>query len=130
MTKATTPVSPSQPVTVSPSQPAASPPEPDASLLDQILATASAKDRRAESELAQFLADPSPASALARWIGPVWSLRGPALAQHVRRRLNRDIARLDELLNRQVNAILHHPDFQRLEASWLGLHCLVEQADG
>ena len=43
--------------------------------------------------------------------------------------LARDIARLDALLSAQVNAILHHPRFQQLEASWRGLHFLVEQAD-
>ena len=31
-------------------------------------------------------------------------------------RSNRDVARIDELLNAQVNAILHHPAFQKLEA--------------
>jgi type VI secretion system protein ImpC len=35
------------------------------------------------------------------------------------------IAEIDELLSNQVNEILHHPDFQRLEASWRGLHYLV-----
>jgi type VI secretion system protein ImpC len=35
------------------------------------------------------------------------------------------IARIDSLLNRQVNAILHAPAFQRLEGSWRGLHWLV-----
>lgn len=35
------------------------------------------------------------------------------------------IARIDELLSLQLNEILHHPDFQRLEASWRGLHYLV-----
>ena len=31
------------------------------------------------------------------------------------------IAQLDELLSDQLNAIMHHPDFQKLEASWRGL---------
>ena len=35
------------------------------------------------------------------------------------------IARIDELLSNQLNEILHHPDFQKLEASWRGLHYLV-----
>jgi type VI secretion system protein ImpC len=35
------------------------------------------------------------------------------------------IARIDELLSKQLNEILHHPDFQKLEASWRGLHYLV-----
>ncbi len=37
------------------------------------------------------------------------------------------IAALDELLTRQINVILHHPRFQRLEASWRGLEYLVQQ---
>jgi type VI secretion system protein ImpC len=35
------------------------------------------------------------------------------------------IARIDELLSQQLDEILHHPEFQRLEASWRGLHYLV-----
>jgi type VI secretion system protein ImpC len=35
------------------------------------------------------------------------------------------VARIDNLLNRQLNAILHAPAFQRLEGSWRGLHWLV-----
>src|SRR5262249_312140 len=44
--------------------------------------------------------------------------------------LARYIARLDELICEQVNAILHAPAFQRLEAGWLGLKYLTEAADG
>ncbi len=39
--------------------------------------------------------------------------------------LMRRIAELDELLTAQINEVLHHPDFQRLEGSWRGLHYLV-----
>ena len=35
------------------------------------------------------------------------------------------IARLDEQLSAQVNAIIHAPEFQALESSWRGLHHLV-----
>lgn len=35
------------------------------------------------------------------------------------------IARIDELISAQLNEILHYPDFQKLEASWRGLHYLV-----
>jgi type VI secretion system protein ImpD len=44
--------------------------------------------------------------------------------------LDRLIAAIDALLTEQVNAILHHPDFQRLEASWRGLRILADQAAG
>jgi type VI secretion system ImpC/EvpB family protein len=38
------------------------------------------------------------------------------------------VARIDALLSRQVNAVLHHPRLQALEASWRGLDYLREQA--
>ncbi len=34
-------------------------------------------------------------------------------------------AALDEKLSEQINLIIHHPDFQALEAAWRGLHYLV-----
>jgi type VI secretion system protein ImpC len=39
------------------------------------------------------------------------------------------VAELDQLLSDQVNAILHHPSFQRLEGSWRGLKQLATQAE-
>jgi type VI secretion system protein ImpC len=40
--------------------------------------------------------------------------------------LNARIAQLDEILSRQMDAVLHHPEFQKLEASWRGLNKLVK----
>lgn len=39
------------------------------------------------------------------------------------------IAEIDKKLNEQINAILHHPDFQKLEGSWRGLHHLVNNTE-
>ncbi|MGE0797070.1 MAG: type VI secretion system contractile sheath large subunit [Lautropia sp.] len=39
------------------------------------------------------------------------------------------IAELDRKLTSQVNAILHHPDFQKLEGAWRGLHYLVNNTE-
>lgn len=39
--------------------------------------------------------------------------------------LTRRIAEIDELLTNQINEILHHPDFQKLEGSWRGLNYFV-----
>ena len=39
------------------------------------------------------------------------------------------IAELDRKLSQQVNAILHHPDFQKLESAWRGLHYLVNNTE-
>ncbi len=37
------------------------------------------------------------------------------------------LIRIDRLLNQQLNAILHHPEFQALEANWRGLLLLTDQ---
>jgi type VI secretion system protein ImpC len=39
--------------------------------------------------------------------------------------INARIADIDQLLSRQLNAIMHTEEFQKLEASWRGLHYLV-----
>ncbi len=39
--------------------------------------------------------------------------------------INERIAEIDGLLTDQLNAIMHHPEFQALEASWRGLHEFV-----
>jgi len=39
------------------------------------------------------------------------------------------IAEIDKKLTEQVNLILHHEDFQRLEGSWRGLHHLVNNTE-
>lgn len=39
------------------------------------------------------------------------------------------IAQIDHLLSLQLNEILHHPDFQKLEASWRGLKYLMNQSE-
>ena len=39
------------------------------------------------------------------------------------------IAALDRKLSEQINVILHHPDFQKLEGAWRGLHYLVNNTE-
>jgi type VI secretion system protein ImpC len=39
------------------------------------------------------------------------------------------IAALDKRLTEQVNKIIHHEDFQRLESAWRGLHYLVNNTE-
>lgn len=41
--------------------------------------------------------------------------------------LNRQVAAIDRLVTDQVNAILHHPAFQRLEASWRAMAFLTRR---
>src|SRR5215510_9010226 len=39
------------------------------------------------------------------------------------------IAQLDKKLTEQINLILHHADFQKLEGAWRGLHYLVSNTE-
>jgi type VI secretion system ImpC/EvpB family protein len=93
-------------------------------LLDALISTpAATSDSRAS--LQQFLDSRTVGQALRAWFG---TGRFPDKDQLVLR-LNRDVGHLDDLLNGQVNAILHHPAFQQLEASWRGLWYLADQTD-
>jgi len=39
------------------------------------------------------------------------------------------IAQIDKKLSEQVNAIIHHADFQKLEGTWRGLHYMVNNTE-
>ncbi|UQS16829.1 type VI secretion system contractile sheath large subunit [Pseudomonas sp. HS6] len=43
--------------------------------------------------------------------------------------INDRISKIDELISAQLNEVLHHPDLQKLEASWRGLHLLVQNTE-
>jgi type VI secretion system protein ImpC len=43
--------------------------------------------------------------------------------------INARISAIDHLVSKQLNDVLHHPDFQKLEASWRGLHYLVNKSE-
>src|SRR4051812_31672836 len=43
--------------------------------------------------------------------------------------INARIAQIDHLLSIQLNEILHHPDFQKLEGSWRGLKYLMDNSE-
>ncbi len=43
--------------------------------------------------------------------------------------INAIIAEIDLKMTEQVNLVLHHPDFQKLEGAWRGLHHLVSNTE-
>src|SRR5579872_1979487 len=43
--------------------------------------------------------------------------------------INARIAQIDHLISIQLNEVLHHPEFQKLEATWRGLKYLLEQSE-
>ena len=95
------------------------------SLVDAILDDPVSTGEAQLPSLAGNLAGRSVREALKQWIGPLDGLS----SNDIGRRLNRLVALIDKLLNEQLNAILHHPKFQRLEAAWRNLRRLVERVD-
>jgi type VI secretion system ImpC/EvpB family protein len=103
-----------------PAAEAPSAPSSARSLLDDLL---QANDSAARTgRLRAFLSAPSAGEALRAWFGG----QVPATSDRVARALNRAVARIDDLIGRQLNAILHHERFQKLEAAWRGVAYLVE----
>lgn len=43
--------------------------------------------------------------------------------------INARIAQIDKLVSAQLNEVMHHEDFQKLEGSWRGLHHLVMNSE-
>jgi len=94
------------------------------------------------------MADSDFAALLERDVAPVAAAPSPALltglrafAEHAgvmpsyasatpRGRVESIIAELDRRLAEQINLVLHHAEFQQIEATWRGLKFLVDGADG
>ena len=57
------------------------------------------------------------------------NIKKPISKAQLVRLIIRQIGLIDEILNETVNNILHHPTFQKLEASWRGLLFLVKRAE-
>src|SRR6204780_1690500 len=51
------------------------------------------------------------------------------IARDAEMMINARIAQIDHLLSIQLNEILHHPQFQKLEGSWRGLKHLMDQSE-
>lgn len=51
------------------------------------------------------------------------------VSRDVEAMINARIAQIDHLLSIQLNEILHHPQFQKLEASWRGLKYLLDSSE-
>ena len=100
-------------------------------LLGSVIDQTDAARERNVSGLDRFLAERSFGRALAMWVLPRMEGSPPPVPRKADaiRILSRDIAHIDQLLGGQVNAILHHPRFQRLEAAWCGLRYLVSKID-
>ncbi|MCF3947616.1 type VI secretion system contractile sheath large subunit [Acidiphilium iwatense] len=85
------------------------------------------RHQAAAGDLARFLTASAPA-ALSLWLGADTAgiLRDPDRFGAI---LDHDIATIDAMLNRQIDAILHHPRLTRLEGSWRGLDWLASRIE-
>ena len=107
---------------------AAAAPAPPVSILDQLLnepfGTGSAP---VANRLSAFQSAETVAEALTAWFGEPQTAADPAAKDRLVLRLNAAVARIDDLLTDQLNAVLHQPELQKLEAGWRGLKFLTEQ---
>ncbi|MFT4113340.1 type VI secretion system contractile sheath large subunit [Silvibacterium sp.] len=118
--------------------------------LERLKAIQEERTKDAENLVREFLEqvsfDPYYKAALSSWYeDPEAALAErypdqPGLAARIRKVLEGDttdiviaiktrIAQIDELLQMQLDRVLHNPDFQKLEASWRGLHYLVDKSE-
>lgn len=88
----------------------------DASLLDQALAATKQTDRSRAEDLLRTLAD----EALAGTV---------TFNKNVSVTINQAIKAIDAAVSTQLNQVMHHPDFLKLEGSWRGLHHLVMNSE-
>jgi type VI secretion system protein ImpC len=54
---------------------------------------------------------------------------GQVVSKDVETNIKFWIAEVDKKLSAQLNEIMHHPDFQKLEGTWRGLHYIVHQSE-
>src|SRR5215203_1876445 len=93
--------------------------EQEGSLLDQILS----EGRLARDEFQKEQAK----DMIAEFVGQVMS-GTLTMSKNMDVAINSRIAEIDRLISAQMNQIMHHEDFQKLEGSWRGLQHLVKNS--
>ncbi len=82
------------------------------------------------TSLEGFLQEPDALRALQYWLETFTDATTLHTTDDIQGRLLSAVADIDHRINDQLNAILHHPKFQALEASWRGLWYLAVQFEG
>lgn len=88
----------------------------EVSLLDQVLSATKQTERSRAEDLMKTLVDQALAGVV-------------SFDKNVTKTINATIKAIDEKLSTQLTAILHHPDFQKLEGTWRGLNYLVMNSE-
>lgn len=83
---------------------------------------------REESDIAEIEANKRVTAALRVFIGAI--AEGTTSYEKIdKTMLDQQIAAIDEKLSSQLDAILHNPEFQKLESAWKGMKFLVDRTD-
>lgn len=86
------------------------------SLLDEVLAATKQTERSRAEEMLRTLTD----EALKGTV--TWN-------RNVTQTIKQGMQAIDQALSKQLAAVMHHPEFQKLEGSWRGLHHLVSNSE-
>ena len=93
--------------------------EQEAGLLDQILTKGKLARDDFQKERAKDM--------ISEFVGQV--MNGEiTMSKNMDATINARIAEIDRLVTAQMNEIMHHEDFQKLEGSWRGIHHLVKNS--
>jgi type VI secretion system protein ImpC len=94
--------------------------EAEGSLLDQIVQTASAGGAPEQKERGRDM--------VKEFVSQV--LQGEmTVSRDTEAMINARIAQLDHLISIQLAEVMHHPDFQKLEATWRGLQYMIKNSE-
>lgn len=98
-------------------------------ILDRVLSATAEQQAQVAGLFDEFRKARTLEDSLEVWIRHSGLAGSRISSDRITRLINRDIGRIDRLVNEQVNAILHHPRFQKLEGSWRGLQYLCSQVE-
>jgi type VI secretion system protein ImpC len=93
--------------------------EESSGLLDQVIAATKPQSDKEAARVRDYFKQ-----FLDRVVQP-----GHVVSKDVETNIKYWINEIDKKLTVQMNEILHHPDFQKLEGTWRGLHYLVHQSE-
>ena len=85
-------------------------------LLDQVISATKQTERSRAEDLMKTLVDQALAGVV-------------TFDKNVTKTINATIKAIDEKLSAQLAAVMHHPDFQKLEGTWRGLNYLVMNSE-
>src|SRR5436305_4372096 len=89
------------------------------SLLDQVVAATKARSTEEATRTKSYLKE-----FLDQAVKP-----GQVVSKDVEQNIKYWVKEIDKKLSVQLDEILHHPDYQKLEGTWRGLHYLVHQSE-